>query len=51
MVTYFIRPPQATESIFTPKPLDSLLIGDGLGLMKDEMNGLLIKEAYFISNK
>ena len=40
-----------TDSIFTLKPIDPKLLGDGLGLMKDEMNGLLIKEALFLGPK
>lgn len=40
-----------TDSIFTDKPLDANLIGKDLGLMKDELNGLLIKEAYFLGIK
>ena len=37
-----------TDSLFTNKPIPSHLIGKELGLLKDEMNGLTIKEAYFI---
>jgi hypothetical protein len=40
-----------TDSIFTLKPIDPRLLGDGLGLMKDEMNGLVIKEALFLGPK
>jgi hypothetical protein len=40
-----------TDSIFTLKPIDPTLLGDGLGLMKDEMNGLVIKEALFLGPK
>ena len=40
-----------TDSVFTDKPLDFRLIGSELGLMKDELNGLLIKEAYFLGVK
>ena len=40
-----------TDSIFTDKPLPSHLIGDNLGLYKDEMNGSLIQEAYFLGIK
>jgi hypothetical protein len=40
-----------TDSAFTTEPLDSDLIGKGLGLMKDELKGLLIDEAYFIGPK
>jgi len=40
-----------TDSIFTNKPLPSHLIGVDLGLMKDELNGLVIKQAYFLGIK
>lgn len=40
-----------TDSIFTTKPLPANLIGKGLGLMKDELNGLVIKQAYFLGIK
>jgi hypothetical protein len=40
-----------TDSIFTLKPIDPRLLGNGLGLMKDEMNGLVIKEALFLGPK
>ena len=40
-----------TDSIFTNKPLDLTLIGKDLGLMKDELGGLVIKEAYFLDIK
>lgn len=40
-----------TNSIFTTKKLDSKFIGKELGLMKDELNGLIIKEAYFLGIK
>ena len=40
-----------TDSIFTDKPLDLTLIGKDLGLMKDELGGLVIKEAYFLDIK
>ena len=40
-----------TDSIFTTKPLNSSFLGKGLGLMKDELNGLLISEAYFLGIK
>src|SRR5271155_3806077 len=40
-----------TDSTFTTKRLDSIYLGDDLGLMKDELNGLMIKEAYFLGNK
>jgi hypothetical protein len=40
-----------TDSIFTDKPLPNYLIGDDLGLMKDELNGAFIKKAYFLGIK
>lgn len=40
-----------TDSIFTNKPLPSYLIGDDLGLMKDELKGGFIKKAYFLGIK
>lgn len=40
-----------TDSIFIDKPLPARLIGDTIGLYKDEMNGLLIQEGYFLGIK
>lgn len=40
-----------TDSIFTTRKLDDKLIGKELGLMKDELDGNIIKEAYFFRNK
>ena len=40
-----------TDSIFTSKKLDINLIGKDLGLMKDELNGIIIKKAYFLGIK
>ena len=40
-----------TDSIFTTRPLPLHLIGKELGLFKDELNGLIIKEAYFLGVK
>jgi hypothetical protein len=40
-----------TDSIFTTKKLDSKFIGKDLGFMKDELNGLVIKDAYFLGIK
>ena len=40
-----------TDSIFTTKSIKPYLIGKGLGLMKDELEGLIIKEAYFLGIK
>jgi hypothetical protein len=41
-----------TDSIFTSKKLDDYLINTSeLGLMKDELNGKIIEEAYFLGIK
>jgi len=40
-----------TDSAFTTKKLDAKFIGNDLGLMKDELNGLTIKKAYFLGIK
>ena len=40
-----------TDSIFTTKKLKTKFIGSDLGLMKDELNGLQVKEAYFLGIK
>lgn len=40
-----------TDSIFTDKPLDKALLGTSLGLMKDELKGSTIDEAYFLGIK
>jgi hypothetical protein len=40
-----------TDSVFTKTKLDPSLIGDELGLMKDELDGVLVKEAYFLGIK
>ena len=40
-----------TDSIFTDKPLPDYLIGVELGQFKDELNGLVIKQAYFLGIK
>jgi hypothetical protein len=40
-----------TDSAFTSEPIDPSLIGDELGLMKDELKGLVIEEAYFLGPK
>lgn len=40
-----------TDSIFTTDQLSESLIGSGLGLMKDELSGLFIQEAYFLGLK
>lgn len=40
-----------TDSVFTSQKLEDKFIGFELGLMKDELNGLSIKEAYFLGIK
>jgi hypothetical protein len=40
-----------TDSIFTTKPLPSHLIGPEFGKLKNELNGLVIDEAYFLGHK
>ncbi|KDR65024.1 hypothetical protein GALMADRAFT_82379 [Galerina marginata CBS 339.88] len=40
-----------TDSIFTSTKLDPKFLGLDIGLMKDELNGLLIEEAYFLGIK
>lgn len=40
-----------TDSIVCDKPLDSHLIGNEIGLMKDELNGKAASEGFFISPK
>jgi hypothetical protein len=40
-----------TDSIFTTNILSDDLVGKELGLMKDELKGLTIKEAYFLGIK
>ena len=40
-----------TDSIFTLTKIDSSSIGDQLGQMKDEMNGILIQEGLFLAPK
>ena len=40
-----------TDCIFTTDILDDSLIGSDLGLMKDELNGSFIEEAYFFGIK
>lgn len=39
------------DSIFTTNKLEDKFIGKELGYMKDELNGLIIKEAYFLGIK
>ena len=40
-----------TDSLFMTKKLDSIYLGDDLGYFKDELDGLMIKEAYFLGIK
>ena len=40
-----------TDSIITATKLDNRYLGEEIGLMKDELDGLLIKEAYFLGIK
>lgn len=40
-----------TDSSFTLAPVDPSLIGDQLGQMKDEMNGIIIQEGIFLGHK
>jgi DNA polymerase type B, organellar and viral len=40
-----------TDSIFTTNKLDDKYLGKELGYMKDELKGLIIKEAYFLGIK
>ena len=40
-----------TDSVFTTHKLKDKFIGSELGLMKDELSGLTIKEAYFLGIK
>jgi hypothetical protein len=40
-----------TDSIFTDKELPEYLIGKALGQLKDELNGGVIKKAYFLGIK
>jgi hypothetical protein len=54
MIPYKIDPNTLysdTDSIFTTKQLDPSLIGVELGLMKDELKGQMISEAYFLGPK
>nr|YP_010462023.1 DNA polymerase [Hericium erinaceus]UUF93977.1 DNA polymerase [Hericium erinaceus] len=40
-----------TDSLFVDKPFDSELVGDEIGLMKDELKGEVITRAYFLGIK
>jgi DNA polymerase type B, organellar and viral len=54
MISYILNPGTVytdTDSIFTTQSLQDDLLGTGLGLMKDELKGLSINEAYFLGIK
>ncbi len=54
MIPYKISPHVCytdTDSIFTTQPLPEHQVGDALGQMKDELNGQIIQEAYFLGVK
>nr|YP_009348168.1 hypothetical protein [Hericium coralloides]APX41121.1 hypothetical protein [Hericium coralloides] len=40
-----------TDSMFVDKPLDNKLVGDDIGLMKDELKGGVIDKALFLGIK
>ena len=40
-----------TDSVFTSKPIDPSLLGIELGMLKDELKGQVINEAYFLGPK
>lgn len=40
-----------TDSVFTTSELPESELGSGLGLFKDELDGLVIKEGYFLGIK
>ena len=40
-----------TDSIFTDKALPDHMVGKDIGLMKDELDGGYIREAYFLGIK
>jgi hypothetical protein len=52
MIPFKINPHTLyTDSAFTTEIIDSSLIGDELGQMKDELKGQVINEAYFLGPK
>jgi hypothetical protein len=54
MIPFILHPGSVytdTDSIFSETPISIELIGDSLGLMKDELEGQLIEEAYFLDIK
>jgi hypothetical protein len=40
-----------TDSIFIDKPLPNKMVGEDIGLLKDEMKGIIINEAFFLGIK
>ncbi len=40
-----------TDSLITDKPLPQHLLGNDIGLMKDELNGGIITKGYFLGIK
>nr|YP_010759074.1 DNA polymerase [Hericium alpestre]WEX31988.1 DNA polymerase [Hericium alpestre] len=40
-----------TDSLFVDKPFSTELVGDDIGLMKDELKGNIIEKAYFLGIK
>jgi hypothetical protein len=54
MIPFILNPGTVytdTDSAFIEGELDPMYVGKGLGLMKDELNGLFINEAYFLGIK
>lgn len=54
MIPFILQPGTVytdTNSIFSQTPLSDDLIGNELGLMKDELNGQIIEEAIFLDIK
>lgn len=54
MIPYKLHPSVCytdTDSVFTTEPLPEFLVGGELGQMKDELNGGVIEQAYFLGIK
>jgi len=54
MIPFILHPGTVytdTDSIFSANPISMELIGEALGLMKDELEGQIIEEAYFLDIK
>ena len=54
MIPFILHPGTVytdTDSAFSETPIPIELIGDELGLMKDELDGQIIEEAYFLDIK